>query len=306
MRIAIIGADAMGSVYAYCLSQKNDVTLLDASFSRVNDLQTNGLRIMENGVLLKKPCRARSSSHGLDVFDLVILFVKAIHTTDALIENHGILGSKTTVLSLQNGYGAWERISQVCSQTVLCGISMHGATMRQDGIVVHTASGATVFGSPEQIFLPAELAAVFSECGLQAKAVWDIRQEIWRKLIINAGINGVTALLYTNNAHLAQCRYASEVSKQLVHEATQAAADGCHFDPVQMAKIVHDTAVYTGENLSSMLQDILYRRKTEADVIYEPILRLSHANGLQAPYTSAVYALIKSLETAIESGHTLR
>lgn len=300
MKIAILGAGAMGSVYGYYLSQRNDVTLLDVSASRMADLQKNGLRIRKDGALLQKPCRVLTDSAGLGTVDLVLVFVKAMHTVNALETNQAILGSQTVVLSVQNGYGAWERIARVTDCPVLCGTSMHGATMCKDGTVEHTASGLTTIGSPDNTVLPTDLAEEFSRCGLPTQAVWDIRRAIWKKIIINAGINGITAMLRTENAHIAECPYAAELSKQIINEAVQAAAaDGCPFDLEQMQQIVQETAVVTGKNLSSMLQDILYRRKTEADVIYGAILQVSQAHGLQVPYTNEIYALIKSSEAAI-------
>lgn len=307
MKVAILGAGAMGSVYAYYLSQRNDVTLLDISDSRVSDLQKNGLRIWENKNLLQKPCRVLTDSTGLGSFDLVVVFVKAMHTEHALEANRTILGSQTIVLSLQNGYGAWDRIARATDCTALCGISMHGATMCQDGAVRHTANGLTVIGSPDGTFLPTELAEEFSRCGLPTQPSDNIRQAIWKKVIINAGINGITALLRTKNAHLAQCTYAMALSREIVREAVQVAnADGCCFDSEQMQQLVHDTAVITGQNLSSMLQDILYRRNTEVDVIYGAILQVARTHELKLPYTRAIYALIKSSETAIECGQLLQ
>lgn len=308
MRIAIIGAGAMGSIYAYYLSNGNDVTLIDASAQRVSFLRENGICLLENdGRSLQHPCNVFSSSGNLGVMDLVLVFVKALYTATALKENYQLIGRETIVLSLQNGYGAWDVINSIVKCRVLVGTSMHGATMRPDGVVAHTAVGVTTIGSPDNSCTAVNtLVQIFSRCGLPTKASDNILQNIWQKLIINAGINGITAILRIRNRHMAACNYALDLSDNIVSEAVAAAnAAGCTFDTAQMRQIVHDTARITGDNLSSMTQDIQARRQTEADFIYAPILRVSAAHNLSCPFTQAIYDLLQSTHAAILSGELL-
>lgn len=303
MRIAIIGAGAMGSVYAFYLSRRHTVTLVDVSEKRISQLQKAGLCLRHGDKIESIPCNAVKETAKLAPMDLLIVFVKAAFTEQAIRSNKHLIGPDTRILSLQNGYGNWERVYAAAPDAhVLCGTSMHGATMLSDGVVDHVATGLTTFGCLKDPFPIESLAEEFSNCGLPSKAVSNVYPVIWRKVIINSAINGVTALLRANNALLTHSEDAAVLSGKLIEEAVAAAnADGCGFDPAEMRCIVRETAETTGNNLSSMLQDILARRHTEADVIYGAILQVSQAHNLYAPYTDALYHLLKATEAAMDA-----
>ena len=105
MRIAVIGAGAMGSIYGGHLSQHNDVLLVDTNEKVVEQVANNGLLIDEDGPTHTYHPGAVSNTKGQEPADLVILFVKALFSRAALEGNRGLIGPNTRLMTLQNGAG---------------------------------------------------------------------------------------------------------------------------------------------------------------------------------------------------------
>ena len=116
MKIAIIGAGAMGSIYGGHLSLHNEVYLVDTNQSVVDQINESGLRLLENGQDVMYHPTAVTSTEGLGEMDLVILFVKALFSKAALSANRGIIGPDTYVLTLQNGSGHEDILSEFVDQ----------------------------------------------------------------------------------------------------------------------------------------------------------------------------------------------
>ena len=105
MRIAVIGAGAMGSIYGGHLSLHNDVYLIDTNQAVVDYINQNGLTLQEDGTDVVYHPTAVTSTEGVQPVDLVILFVKSLFSKAALSSNRGIIGPDTYLMTLQNGSG---------------------------------------------------------------------------------------------------------------------------------------------------------------------------------------------------------
>ena len=103
MRIAVIGAGAMGSIYGGRLSLKNEVFLVDTSKAIVEAVNHDGLVLEENGQANKYSPKALTSTECLAPVDLIILFVKALYSRSALEGNKHLISPNTYLLTLQNG-----------------------------------------------------------------------------------------------------------------------------------------------------------------------------------------------------------
>ena len=105
MKIAVLGAGAMGSIYGGHLSINNDVYMIDKKEELVEKISADGLKLYENDKDIVYYPKALLSSEGIGEVDLVIIFVKALYSRAALMENKAIIGDNTYVLTLQNGAG---------------------------------------------------------------------------------------------------------------------------------------------------------------------------------------------------------
>ena len=111
MKIVVIGAGAMGSIYGGRLSQKNEVYLIDTNREIVDEINRHGLRLLEQEKELVFHPKARTSAAGIGEAELVILFVKALYSRPALAAAGEVIGENTYVMTLQNGAGH-ERIME--------------------------------------------------------------------------------------------------------------------------------------------------------------------------------------------------
>ena len=102
MRIAVIGAGAMGSIYGGRLSLHNEVYMVDTSAAVVDHISREGICLEEpDGVHVYRP-KAVTSTEGLEPVDLIVLFVKSLYSKAALSGNPCLIGPDTYILTLQN------------------------------------------------------------------------------------------------------------------------------------------------------------------------------------------------------------
>lgn len=99
MKIAVLGAGAMGSIYGGHLSLHNDVYMIDKKQEIVDKINADGLKLFENDKDVIYRPEAMTDSANLGEVDLVILFVKALFSKAALEENRHIIGEHTYVCS---------------------------------------------------------------------------------------------------------------------------------------------------------------------------------------------------------------
>ena len=148
MKITVIGAGAMGSLFgAYLGAGGNEVTLVDVWEEHVEAINKNGLLVEEeNGPSVFRVPAVTETRH-LGIQDLVVIFVKSYHTAGSLKSARNLLGENTVVLTLQNGLGNAEVISESSGDvTVIAGTTSHGATVLGPGRIRHAWSGETVIG----------------------------------------------------------------------------------------------------------------------------------------------------------------
>lgn len=300
MKIAVVGAGAMGSLFGGYLSQKNDVYLVDIWAEHVQAINENGLKIEEqDGQIRIFHPKATTDAKTVGVVELAVVFVKSIQTIEAMEENISLIGPDTMVLSLQNGYGNDADIRKfVDKKNIILGTTAHGCTMKEPGFVYHAGVGQNHIGPVSSDRNAAEIvAAVLNECDLITDVSDDVMKLVWNKLFVNVGINAITALIDRTNACIADSPCANAVSKALVYEAVATAnAGGANFDAAAVFANVVEVARKTGLNRSSMLQDVSKKRKTEIDKINGAIVKEAEAHGVDVPANRLIVNLIHAKE----------
>ncbi len=308
LSVAIIGAGAMGSVYGACLSQVSEVFLIDIWKEHVNEINKNGLKVewIDGREKLFK-LKAFTSPEGCGKkVDLVIVFVKSYVTENAVASSSPLLREDTLFLTLQNGLGNAEKIASLFGKDkVLCGTTTFGATMLGPGKVRLAGIGETSFGpfgTVERERLK-RIYSIFEKAGLNPYLVDDPMRNVWRKLLINVGINPITAIAGVPNRFIAEDENLRKLSRLLVEEACLVAeSEGYGFNANEIKNLVLDVARKTGENRSSMLQDISAGRRTEIDAINGEIVARGRKKGLSVSGNEAITLLIKFLEKKAREG----
>jgi 2-dehydropantoate 2-reductase len=301
MKIAVLGSGAMGCLYGGMLAEAGfDVTLIDIWTEHVEAINTRGLRIEGlSGDRVIKGIPAVTDFSTLGAVDLLIVFVKATVTGEAMEKAGELVGDDTVVLTLQNGLGNIEKISAaVGKDKVIAGTTGHGSTLLGPGHIRHTGSGDTTLGELDgsKTERLEEIADIFRKAGFSVNLSSNVVGLIWDKLLVNVGINALTALMGLRNGQLLDFAETEDLLESLVKEARAVAERkgiqlGC--DPVEHTK---DVCRRTKENMSSMLQDVMKKRKTEIDVINGAIVEEGEALGVSTPANWVVTKLVKVRE----------
>lgn len=304
MKIAIIGSGAMGSLYGGILAENgHDVYFIDVFKDHVEAINKRGLCIVkDNKERFIKNAKAVVDSSSIGVVDLAIVFVKSTITDIAIEGNKNIIGKDTIVLTLQNGLGNIEKINKVVDRTqIIVGTSANGASFIEPGKIRHSGHGGTVLGeiSGEKTNRIKKIHEIMDleELG-NAKVSGSVMSLIWEKLIVNCGINPLTALTNLKNGELLENRESEEILEMVVAEAIEVAKRSninLSFDNADYCK---EVCRATSENQSSMLSDVLNKRRTEIMNINGAIVRIGEELGIDTPYNKVMTNLILLKEKA--------
>ncbi len=300
MKIAVIGAGAMGSIYGGHLSLHNEVYLVDTNQTVVDHLQANGLVLQENGEEVTYRPNAVTSTQGIENVDLIILFVKALFSRAALKGNQNLIGENTYVLTLQNGSGHEDILSEfVREDHIIIGTTEDNGAVLGLGHIRHGGEGRTNVGmltEDKEGFLP-KLKEAFDACGFQVKIHENIQQLIWDKLFTNVSLSAVTGVLQVDMGYIAANEHAWNMTKQLVHEAVEVAtAMGLVFDEEAILEKVKKTSEGSPNGCTSIRADLRDGRKTEVDTISGSVVRAAKKYHVAAPTHAFLVEMVHAME----------
>jgi 2-dehydropantoate 2-reductase len=300
MKIGIVGAGAMGSLLGFYLSAGAEVGLLDPWQAHVDAINAHGLACERDGLAEARTPRASISPHAIGPCDAVLILVKAAQTGWAAEQAEQLCAPHTLVVTLQNGVGNRELLAAgLGAARVGQGVTALGATLLGPGRVRHAGQGATVFGSAPERAGMAALAGVFSACGLPAELSDDLDALVWGKLVVNVGINALTALLRVPNGALDAVPAARDLVAAAVAEAVAVAhGRGTALPYADALEHVLHVARATGANRSSMLQDALRGSATEIETINGAIVREGARLGIPTPVNTMLTQLVRALDAS--------
>jgi 2-dehydropantoate 2-reductase len=225
---------------------------------------------------------------------LALVLVKAWQTDRAAEQIREVLATDALVVTLQNGLGNREELAQRLGwQRVALGITTTGATLLGPGLVRPGGEGVI---SIERHPALDQLEEALKAAGFDVHIVEDAQSLIWGKLVVNAAINPVTALLRIPNGELLERPPARQLMTALARETAQVAtAESIPLpfpDPVAAAE---EVARRTASNHSSMLQDVLRGARTEIDAICGAIVRAGDKHSMPTPVNWACWNLVGAL-----------
>ena len=300
MKLAVLGPGALGCLLAALFREAGaEVSLVDYRPERVARLRLRGIQIQTlDGVqrIIEVPIGL-----ALEVgpCDLTIVAVKAYQTETAARELPELMSQGGMALTLQNGLGNLEAIARtVGTRRLLAGVGLLGVTRQDEGRIIYAGRGVIYIGAPagSQVS-PLEVAAVadlFRGAGLECQPREDIEAALWEKLVINVGINPLTALLRVPNGALLQLPEAWEVAVAAAAETqTVAQASGINLSGDPVARL-RQVCANTAANRSSMLQDILAGRPTEIEALNAQVANRGRALGLPTPVNDLLTLLLRA------------
>jgi 2-dehydropantoate 2-reductase len=300
MKTAIIGPGAMGSLFGSLLARAGkEVWLVGNREEQTDRIRSVGLALEEQGKTRIVPMNATPDVTSVGKADLVIFFVKTYDLKQAVSDAMVLEKENTIFLTLQNGLGNEETIcAQVNPGKVMLGITGHGATLLEPGHIRHAGSGKTFIGERDHRITDRalQIAQMFCEAGIETEVSSNIHDQVWGKLIVNAGINALTALTGFKNGQLLDYPETVRLMEKLVSEAAEVArGKGARVegDPIERVK---KAAGATRENRSSMGQDFDHKRRTEVDAINGAVVREAQILGILVPFNQAITDLVKAIE----------
>ena len=304
MKTAIIGPGAMGSLFGSLLTRAGkEIWLVGNRQEQVERICSVGLTLEEKGKTQIVPMNATADIPSVGKADLVIFFVKTYDIEEAVSDSLVLEKEDTIFLTLQNGLGNEEAIcKRINPRKVMLGITGHGATLLEPGHIRHAGWGKTLIGELDHRVTDRgfRVAQMFGEAGIDTEVSSNIHDQVWGKLLINVGINALTALTGFKNGQLLDHPETVRLAEQLVSEAAAVARrKGVHLaeDPVEKVKKVAEA---TRENRSSMGQDFDHRQRTEIDAINGAVVREAQLLGIPVPFNQAIVDLVKAIEKSFE------
>lgn len=305
MKIVMLGAGAMGSLFGAMLSRsgKGEVWLLDIWEEHINRVKSHGLVVESEQEERVFNVRATTNPEEVGVADLIIVFVKAYLTRDAVEYGLPMVGQETLFLSLQNGLGNVESIESVVGGAhVVVGVTSQGSTMLGPGRVRHGGKGPTFVGQINGEVTPRLelIASLLNESGIPTEVSDNIERLIWDKLLVNVGINAVTAMTGLRNGEMLNFEEARALMTMAVQEAERVALKRGILVKGNLVERVFEVCRATAQNRSSMGQDVDNRRRTEIDFINGAIVREGKALGIPTPVNATLTYLIKTIEAGFK------
>lgn len=304
MNILIAGAGAMACLVGGRLKAiGEEVRLYNRLNSHVEAINKMGLRIVEKDNSV--------TQHSLDIVqeleagervDVLVVLLKAQANETVLGKLSGKLAKEALIITMQNGIGNAETIKNLFpDNTVVSGTMGHGASVEEPGIILHRGWGKNYLGKTAHGNAGRTLEAFcrkLNEAGLETELSADVKTLIWNKLFINAGYNSVTALTRLRNGDIVNTAEGESLLRSVIEEAALVAqAEGVDVEPGEVfeecLRMGHQDI---GANKSSMLMDVLKRRKTEIEVINGGIVKLGEKHGIDTPVNKALTELIRIIE----------
>ncbi len=302
--ILIVGTGALATLFAARLSAAgHSITMLGTWQAGLDALRTNGARLVDSeGNEHAYPVHATDDPNECRNTIHALVLVKAWQTERAARQLTDCLAPDGLAVTLQNGLGNRETLARDLGPArVALGVTTAGATLLGPGSV---RTGGEGIVSIERHPALGPLENALKSAAFNVEVVQDALSLVWGKLVINAAINPLSALLRVANGELLERPAARELMGALAREAAQVAeAEHIHLpfpDPVAAAE---EVARHTADNHSSMLQDVSRGAQTEIDAICGAIAKRGGEHGMLTPVNQICWSLVSALSENSPPGH---
>lgn len=312
MRVLWIGGGSLGMLFAgkCALTGACESALLVRSSRQKNMIKQKGLRLAEDKSQFTAFLPCSENMEDLPKPDWVALMVKQhhlnhelLHVLEKLVHRH----SDANWLCFQNGIGHTDKLLKIIPNNKLFIAVTTEAAMRTSlHEVRHTGIGTTIVGSWDSAREHASVKKVqntLRNAGFAVNVSNNIHKDIWKKLLVNAVINPLTAVLKVKNGALLDSEDTRRMMRELYEEGKKVAnAEGIEIPDGHWEALVQ-ICRRTSENHSSMLQDIMHGRKTELEWLNGSLLRLGHKHGIALPTHTFVYNKVREMENIQMTSH---
>jgi 2-dehydropantoate 2-reductase len=295
--LLIVGTGALACLFAARLASSGvEVGMLGNWPEGVVALRQHGVRLLDlDGSTKSFPVGVMEGGDCQGAFKQSLVLVKSWQTERTVHQLNKCVSEDGIVLTLQNGLGNYETLTRILgTEKVALGVTTVGARMLEPGFVQFTGTGMISIENHPKL---GGIDEILENAGFQVNLVSDPTALLWGKLVINAAINPLTAILRVPNGELLERPSARELMAEAALEAARVAEQlGIKLPYVDPVAAVEDVARKTGPNLSSMLQDVLGRRVTEIEAINGAIVQHGEKSGIATPVNRILWQLVRSMD----------
>ncbi len=302
MRIAIMGAGALGCYFGGRLAAAGHKVVFIARGAQLMALTTQGLRIESGkGNLTLKTVEATDDPAKAGVADVILFLVKNYHVEEAARQMLPMVGPHTMIITGQNGVSAPERVEAITGKgSVVPGVVRMPASLPEPGVVLHNADFDHFSFGETDLTQSARVTAFCNalvEAGTMGKISDNILHELWFKFIMQASFASITALTRLNNGPLRNNPASAQLFKDSMAEAQRVAeAEVPGFPKGNDVKLWDFLGQLPPGTHASMLDDLLRGKPIEIDALSGDVVRRGRAHGIPTPIHAVFEAALRPFE----------
>ncbi|GGX88371.1 2-dehydropantoate 2-reductase [Massilia dura] len=323
MKIAVIGAGAIGGLVGARLALAGEEVTFLVRGANLEAIRNRGIRLIEAGGQMQVAARVRATDDyaAAGPQDIVIVALKAHQVADVAERIGRLFGPETVVVTMQNGIPFWyfhrhggafegrpvlsvdpggELARRIPPARILGCVVYPAAELVSPGVIRHIEGNRFPLGELDGSTSERARAvgACFEHAGLKAPVLDNIRAEIWLKLWGNLSFNPISALSHSTLVDICQHPLARGLAANMMREAEAVAAKlGIAFRVTLDRRI--EGAEKIGKHKTSMLQDVEAGRGPEIDALVGSVIELARMTDTPSPHIDSAYALVKLLEQAM-------
>ena len=305
-KILVVGAGAIGGIYAAYASKLADVAVLDTNAAHVAAIRDKGLAISGAAELVAKLEAFTSPAEmGRCSFDAVVILVKSQFTAPAFLGLKPYLEGRPLLVTFQNGMGNVEALEPLCDFDIAHGVSFEAGRYIGPGRIDHFIHGQDSWMGPARG--PAGsmqwLGELWTGAGLPTRVAADPRGAIWGKFIFNCVMNPCGAIVLGENRARYDVPQMREVIYAMFAEGIAVAdAQGIKlpYDPMHLVKKLRAGEILFTRHAGSMAVDVANGRETELEAMTGYLVRKAKSLGVPVPVSETVYKIAKGVEYAAQ------
>ena len=301
MNITVFGAGSIGSLFAGRIAHSGyDISVIGRN-PHVMEINRKGLRILEQKQEILTHFNANTDFQPeITSSDAILVTTKAYDNAIVAESLAANITEDNPIFILQNGMGNEEVFENKFPYNPLFrAITTEAAELIHPGIVKHVSFGKTSFGiiSGNENGHGKEVQGIMNASGLKTTSTSKIKLKMWQKLLTNAAICPLAALLHVPNGQILQKPSIQRIFDTILEEGLEVAEKSLPGEDFTMTRdFALNVIEKTKDNRCSMLQDVERGRRTEIDYINGFIVRESKRLGIDAPVNAAIADLIRHIE----------
>lgn len=294
MKIAVMGAGAVGCYYGGMLARAGHEVVLIGRPQHVDAIKRKGLFLEAQEFQEHVPMRASTDASSIHGAELVLCCVKSTDSASAAKEMKPHLAPATLVLSLQNGVDNAERLQALLGREVFPAVVYVATEMAGAGHVKHHGRGDLVIGPSAH---SEKLATLFTDAGVPMEVSDNVAGALWAKLILNCAYNALSAITQMPYGRLVQAEGVEDMMRDVVDECLTVAHSDSVDVPENIWEAVRGIARAMSTQISSTAHDVARGKPSEIDHLNGYVLARGKAHGISTPVNRTLHSLVKLLES---------